>query len=236
MATFVRYLTEEEQRRLWKTIRLQSGNVVAKRDLAWMQFLCETGLRLGEFALVTVGDALAALRSGYLFIPKENRKGGITAPAAAGKKRRPPEDLEILMTEERRRLLRDLLAVRAAITKGADGHVDEPLVVGRGGYGMTERAYEKRVSHWGVLAGMPDRFSPHWFRHTLAKNVMRHSTAKDPRGVVKAMLGHKSIASTGIYTDVDREEVAQAINETERRGRRAPRKGLRADYERRTES
>ena len=49
MATFKRYLTDEEQRRLWKTVRLQSGNVVARRDLAWMQLLCETGLRLGEF-------------------------------------------------------------------------------------------------------------------------------------------------------------------------------------------
>ena len=227
MATFKRYLTDEEQRRLWKTVRLQSGNVVARRDLAWMQLLCETGLRLGEFARLTVGDALAALRTGYLFVPKAYRKG------AGGKAARMPEDLELLMTDERRRLVRELLAVRAVMTGCESGHVDDPLVVGRGGSGMTHRAFEKRASLWGVLAGMPDGFSPHWFRHTLAKNVMRHSTAKDPRAVVKVMLGHRSIASTGIYTEVDKEDVEAAVVETERRGRRAPRRSLRAEFERR---
>ncbi len=228
MATFKRYLTDDEQRRLWRTVRLQSGNSVARRDLAWMQLMCETGLRLGEFSQVTVGDALAALRTGYLFVPKERRKG------AGGQRKRLPDDLEILMTEERRRLVRELLAVRALMTGAEDGHESDPLVVGRGGAGMTERAYEKRAAHWGVLAGMPDGFSPHWLRHTFAKNVMRHSTAKDPRGVVKVLLGHRSVASTGIYTEVDKEDVATAVMETERRGRRLSKRNLRDEFERRS--
>ena len=227
MATFKRYLTDEEQRRLWKTVRLHAGNVVARRDLAWMQLLCETGLRLGEFCLLTVGDALAALRTGYLFVPKEYRKG------AGGSRVRMPEDLELLMTEERRRIVRELLAVRAVMTGCADGHEADALVVGRGGGAMTMRAFQKRATHWGILAGMPDGFSPHWFRHTMAKNVMRHTTSKDPRAVVKVMLGHRSIASTGIYTEVDKEDVEAAVLETERRGRRAPRRTLRAAYEQR---
>lgn len=236
MAMFVRYLTEEEQRRLWKTVQLQSGNAVAKRDLKWMQFLCTTGLRLGEFARVTVGDALEALRSGYLFVPKEYRKGWNRRPTEAGRLRPPPEDLHLLMTEERKRLVRELLAVRAELTGCAPTDTQAPLVVGRGGGGMTERAFEKRCKHWGVLAGLPDRFSPHWFRHTYAKNVVRHSTAQDPRAVVQVMLGHKSIASTGIYTAVDREEVEKAVLETEQKGARVNRRKLRVAWERRAET
>lgn len=228
MGTFKRYLTEDEQRRLWKTVRLQSGNVVARRDLAWMQLMCETGMRLGEFAQVTVGDAMAALRTGYLFVPKERRKG------SGGTRKRMPEDLEILMTEERRRLVRELLAVRALMTGEDGGREGDPLVIGRGGDGMTLRSYEKRAAHWGVLSGMPDGFSPHWLRHTLAKNVMRHSTAKDPRGVVKVLLGHRSVASTGVYTEVDKEDVEAAVIETERRGRRLPKRSLRDEFERRS--
>lgn len=236
MAAFVRYLTEEEQARLWKTVRLQCGNVVARRDLAWMQLMCTTGLRLGEFARVTVGDALEALRSGYLFVPKEYRKGWNRRPNAAGRLRPPPEDLSLLMTDERRRLLRELLAVRAELTGCAPGALGDPLVVGRSGGGMTERAFEKRCKHWGALAGLPDRFSPHWFRHTYGKNVVRRSTAKDPRAVVQVMLGHKSLNSTGIYTAVDKEEVEQAVREAEGAGRRVNRRQLRVAWERRTET
>lgn len=233
MGVFVRYLTEEQQLRLWRTIGLQTGNPVARRDQAWMRLLSETGLRLGEFAQVTVGDAMAALRSGYLFIPKEYRKGWNRRPSAAGTLRNPPEDLKVLVTEVRRHWLRELLAVRAMLTGCESAEVAAPLVLGYGGKAMSVRALEKRCAHWGVLAGMPDGFSPHWLRHTYAKNVMRRSTAKDPRGVVKALLGHKSIATTGIYTEVDKEEVEAAIRETEQGRGRVSLRRLRQDFDRR---
>lgn len=233
MGVFVRYLTEEQQLRLWRTIGLQTGNPVARRDMAWLRLLSETGLRLGEFARVTVGDAMAALRSGYLFIPKEYRKGWNRRPSAAGTLRNPPEDLRVLMTETRRHWLRELLAARALLTGFESAEVGAPLVLGYAGRPMTARAFEKRCTHWGLLAGMPDGFSPHWLRHTYAKNVMRRSTAKDPRGVVKALLGHKSIATTGIYTEVDKEEVEAAIRETEQARGRVSLRRLRQDFDRR---
>lgn len=233
MGVFVRYLTEEQQLRLWRTIGLQTGNPVARRDMAWLRLLAETGLRLGEFSMMTVADALSALRTGYLFVPKEHRKGWNRKPRKDGKVMPPPSDLKVLMTDLRRHWLRELLAAREALT-GCDTALPEaPLVLGYGGQAMSVRAFEKRCTHWGLLAGMPDGFSPHWLRHTYAKNVMRRSTAKDPRGVVKALLGHKSIATTGIYTEVDKEEVEAAIRETEQARGRVSLRRLRQDFDRR---
>ena len=57
--------------------------------------------------------------------------------------------------------------------------------------------------------------SPHWFRHTLAKRMMKHSTSRDPRGVVQSVLQHRSIDSTLVYTRPDREEVERALSEVQ---------------------
>ena len=52
-------------------------------------------------------------------------------------------------------------------------------------------------------------------------NVMRGSQARDPRGVVQALLGHSRITSTGVYTGVSKEELLQAVEAVD--GRAKPR-------------
>lgn len=218
--TFKRYLTEAQQKHLLSTLRLQSGNLTARRDFGWIRALISSGMRIGEFSQLTVGSVLAALRTGWLFIPREHRKG----------KRR---DHEVLVTAPLREALSDLLAVRALMTGCTTTRDDAPLVVSREGGALTVRQYEHRMRHWAEAAGITERVTPHWLRHTRAKNIMRHSTSRDPRGIVQRALCHASIASTGIYTEVDREELAEALHEVDAPAadRRAVKRGLRKAYE-----
>lgn len=222
MRTFQRYLTEEEQGRLLKTVRAQAGWLAA-RDGACIALLLSTGLRLKEFTLLSVGCALAALRSGYLYLPKGHRKG---------KK----SDHEVLVTEPVRAALIALLAVRAEMTGCQPGHESDPLVLSREGSRITPRAFEYRVAYWAVRAGLPAEVSPHWMRHSRAKNIMRRSTSTNPLGVVQATLGHASIASTGVYTALDKEQLAAAlreVDETRLPGQRVSKRALRSEFERR---
>lgn len=199
MNVMKRYLTEAQQGELLRTINKHAG-LLARRDSAWVRLLQSTGMRLNELVTMTVGDAELALRHGRLFVPKEHRKGG-------------QRDHDYLVTEPVRRALADLLAVRRE-----QGHADilsAPLVMSRKRVGVTARAYEQRCAMWAEMAGLGEKVSPHWFRHTRAMNIMRRSTASDPRGVVQAALGHASISSTGVYTRITKEDMEAALREVD---------------------
>ncbi|MFT3964105.1 tyrosine-type recombinase/integrase [Propionivibrio sp.] len=210
--TMNRYLTEEEQTKLLWTLKLHSGDPLAARDYAWVRALRHSGLRIQEFSHISVGDALAALRSGYLFVPREHRKGWNRKPTQDGKLRKPPKDHSVYLTDALRRALQDLLKCRFELT-GADCREFDPLVVSRHGTAMSVRSYQLRLSAWAEKAGLPPGVSPHWLRHTRAMAIMQSSTARDPRGVVQKALGHADIRSSGVYTQTPREEVEAALDE-----------------------
>ncbi|MEN6629292.1 MAG: tyrosine-type recombinase/integrase [Sulfuricella sp.] len=198
-----RYLTEDEQRLLLSTVK-QFADVYATRDFAWMRLLINSGLRIGEFSKVTVGDGIQALKTGYLFIPKNRRKG----------KPESRRDHSVLVTQPVREALLDLLGLR----DGAE--LDEALVISRksgsrGWAGLSVRAFEQRTAYWAKLAQLPAGVSPHWFRHTRAMNIMHNTTSKDPRGVVQATLGQASISSTSVYTGITKEDLESALHEVD---------------------
>lgn len=211
-----RYLTEEEQIRLLKTIK-QFAAVHARRDSAWIHLLLHSGMRIGEFSLMTVGDALSALQTGYIFIPKEHRKG----------KRK---DFSALVTQPVRAALSELIDIRHEM--GFEHDPTAPLVMSRKNQGMSIRAYQQRLSFWVIKSDLHLPASPHWLRHTRAMNIMRKSTSRDPRGVVQGALGHASIASSGIYTQMSREDLDSALSEVDNKPMLRKRDMLRV-YERR---
>ena len=199
-----RYLTTDEQQRLLKAAS-QPSDILARRDAAWLGALLLSGLRITEFSLITLGDAADALVHKYLFIPKERRKGGKT-------------DHRVFVTIALRAALKKLIDVRYEMTGEQDAALDGALVISRQHdrcAPMSVRSFQLRFKHWAALAGLPADASPHWLRHSRAMNIMRNSEASDPRGVAKEALGHASIASTGVYTGVLREELEQALTQTD---------------------
>ena len=196
MSAFRRYLTREEERLLFGAVA-RIASPLARRDHGWMRLMRYTGIRVGAASQLTCRHAREALKSEYLELE----------PAIQKRK----QGHRVFITRPARRALQDLLKVRREM-----GYIEAdaaPLIMSRNHCGMSIRSFQARMRQWCREAGLDASATPHWLRHTLAKRMMKQSTAMDPRGVVKSALGHRSIASTSIYTEPDKEDVEQAMQE-----------------------
>lgn len=194
--TFERYLRPEEERQLFKTMG-QYADLQARRDLAWMRVLRQTGIRVETLHGLNVSEAREAITTHYLTLRAEITKGAVGG--------------RIFVTKKGRAAFRQLLKIRRE--QGYAEQLDAPLVMSRQHQRMSIRTYQQRMQHWCRLAGLQVKATPHWWRHTLAKRIMKESTAQDPRGVVQAQLNHADIKSTAVYTMPDRDDIEQALEE-----------------------
>ncbi len=64
---------------------------------------------------------------------------------------------------------------------------------------------------------LPESLTPHALRHTCATHLMNSS--KDMRGI-QTLLGHASLSSTQIYTDLDTEKLLEAYAQTHPRAKK----------------
>jgi len=194
--TFNRYLTQDEERTLFRCIKAHAGPLAA-RDFQWMRLARNTGLRVGTLAGLTVMDARQALASNYLVIRSDISKRKQAHTVKVNRFAGP--------------CLRALLKIRREM-----GHPESdnaPLIMSRNHQGLSVRSFQARMRYWVKKADLPVQATPHWFRHTLAMRVMRNSTSADPRGVVQGVLGHRDINSTAVYTRPSREDVSLALDE-----------------------
>lgn len=171
-------------RRFFKT----RGDWQAKRDWAWMRALLTTGMRIAEFASLTVGEATTAFRLGYLFVPAIRRKGESC-------------DLTVHLVGGAAQAFHDLLALR----QGADA--DAPLVMGREGRALCIRQYQLALKMWAKQAGVDEGISPHWFRHAFAAEVVESSSSENPIFVLarlSRLLGHSDERSCMRYLTMSR--------------------------------
>lgn len=204
--TLRRYLTDGQQSQLLAYVKTHAA-VLARRDFAWIRLLRDTGMRVGEFSKMSIGAALFALETNWIYIPKENRKGHKNKKT--GEVVRHAHRFPI--DRHARQALQLLVDIHFEM--GGSGEPDKPLVLSRKGNGaqpLSVRSYQVRIARWCLDAGI-EAASPHWMRHTRAMNIMKNSQAKDPRGVVQALLGHETIASTGVYTGITKEDLLEAV-------------------------
>ena len=155
-----------------------------KRNLAILQVLRSTGLRVAELCALRLDDVEISERSGRLQV--RSGKGS--------KHRTVPLNLDA------RRALSAYLAVRPTVQSDA-------LFVSQRRGALKVRAVESMVANYARLAGLED-VSPHTLRHTFGKATL---DAGADLPTVATLMGHTNINTTARYTKPSAKDLELAV-------------------------
>lgn len=156
-----------------------------RRDRVMLELLYATGLRVSE--LVSLELAQTNLEVGYLRVTGKGSKQRI-----------------VPMGEPAQRLLVDYVqSIRPQLLKHGPSRV---LFVSRRGTALTRQAFWKSLRARAQRAGLTKAVFPHMLRHSFATHLL--GGGADLRSV-QTMLGHADIATTQIYTHVERERLKE---------------------------
>lgn len=170
-----RPLSEEDASRTLEEAGRHDVAWLGARDLALVTLLYGAGLRISE--------ALSLHRADAPF--------GETL-AIAGK--RGKERIVPVLSVVRDAVNRYVAAIPFA------GARDLPLFLSRRGKPMSPREAQALMQRLRGQLGLPERTTPHALRHSFATHLL--SNGGDLRAV-QELLGHASLSSTQVYTDVD---------------------------------
>lgn len=192
----MKYLTIDEQKALVRTVRDTKG---AERDYVIIETILHTGLRAAEAAVLTVGDVRNRQR---LYVRPEMAK--------RGKGRFVPLNVRI-QDVLRKWLARKMSSLHESIEDSA------PLFVSRLGGRLSKRSLQEAVEHWMIRSGLTTArdgrtvplYSVHSLRHSFAKRLIERGV--EPATIQK-ILGHASLASTGVYIEATDQELDEAVH------------------------
>lgn len=173
-----RALSQAQARRLVSAP--DTWSTKGRRDRALLELLYGTGLRLCECARLDLQDL--DLETGTLLVRdgKDRKDRYVPLSGQAAKA------LDLYLRESRPLLVRE--------GRGHDG----ALFLSRYGRRLGSQAVRKLVRVSGALAGV--EASTHVLRHSYATHLLQGGA--DVRQI-QALLGHKELSSTAIYTKVD---------------------------------
>jgi len=174
-----RWLSRKEQLAFLRAVR-QGEN---QRDLAIIQMLLGTGLRISEAAALKVSDIELNDRSGWVYV-------------RTGKGMKPRS---IPLSAHVRKALQAYLKVRP-------DEVEEDLLIGQRGP-LSEWGIHAIVKKYAYQATLED-VTAHTLRHSFAKNLVDASTPLDQ---VATLLGHESLDTTRIYTQPSERDLERAV-------------------------
>lgn len=187
----VKYLTDQEVKKVLSSFWVDDPFYI--RNRAIVVFALNTGLRVSELTGLNVGDVL----NGH--IKKELR---VRKEIAKGKRER-----IIPLNEKARKAIEELLDFSEE--RGYKVEKDTPLFVSRRGKRITSRQVENIIKRLREDSEIDINMTPHTLRHSFATRLRKKGA--DLR-VIQTLLGHKNLATTQIYTWVDREDLEKAVN------------------------
>lgn len=190
------YLTVEQMESLLRAPlelleveKKKRGKELAKwqilRDAAILEMFYSTGLRLQELVDLEVDSV--------------DERSLTMRVIGKGKKER-----MVVLGEP---ALEALQRYREALPPRLVGRV---VFVGPSGKGLTPRAVQLLLKKYLELAGLDHRLSPHKLRHTFATHML--DGGADLRSL-QELLGHTSLATTQIYTQVSAERLRRAYDD-----------------------
>lgn len=187
-----RFLTEEDMRALFDQTEMQP------RDRAMLEMLYSCGLRIEELVSMNLSD--------IDFI-----SGMVRVWGKGSRERMVPAGDYCL------KAVHDYLRQRPAASAkdmpfsgvARQGTPAGPVFLNWRGKRITSRGARKVLHAWFVRAGMTGKVTPHTLRHSFATHLLDRGC--DLRSV-QEMLGHKSLATTQVYTHVTAESLKKVYD------------------------
>jgi integrase/recombinase XerC len=158
-----------------------SASPMGRRDRAILETLYSAGLRVSELTGLNVADL--------------DLEGGLATVRGKGKRER-----LALLGSRALKALEEWLAVRTQALAERGKAAKAPAVfLNKHGTRLTSRSVGRLLEKYLAVAGLDARASPHSLRHSFATHLLDRGA--DIRSV-QELLGHKSLATTQIYTHV----------------------------------
>jgi len=186
-------LSEEDVELLIKTP--DTSSPIGLRDRAMLELLYACGLRVSE--LINL-DLLSL-----------NTRQGIVRVMGKGEKER-----LVPLGEEALSWLNKYLEEGRDLLCKKDNR-DSALFLSKRGKSMTRQTFWYRIKEYAIQSGVDKAISPHTLRHAFATHLLNHGA--DLR-TVQLLLGHTSLSTTQIYTEVARHRMKEIHTEHHPRG------------------
>lgn len=172
---------------------IQTEEPLEVRDLAMMELLYSSGLRVSELVGIDLTDL--DLRDALIRVLGKGRK-----------------ERQVPIGSKAREALKRWLSVRNTLVAPNE----MALFVGQRGRRLSSRTVEQRMQRWGEMAGVSGSLHPHKLRHSFATEMLAQSG--DLRAV-QELLGHADISTTQIYTHLDFNQLQQIYRSAHPRAR-----------------
>ncbi len=175
-------------------MNIAEDDALALRDKAMFELFYSSGLRLSELTSLALGDVDAS-------------DGTVRVTGKGNKTRVVPVGRHALAAIDA------WLAPRALLAGGDEA----ALFLGQNGNPLGVRAVQLRLKQWALKLGLDSSLHPHMLRHSFASHVLQSSG--DLRAV-QEMLGHASISTTQVYTQLDFQHLAKVYDAAHPRAHR----------------
>ncbi|MBQ7057658.1 MAG: site-specific tyrosine recombinase XerD [Bacteroidaceae bacterium] len=179
-------LTLEEVDAIISTIDLSQP--FGQRDRAIIEMLYSCGLRVSELCNLKLSDLF--LDEGFIRVVGKGNKQRLVPVSP-----RAEQELKLWFID------------RNAITP-KDGEEDYVFLSERRRQHLSRITVFHNIRLYAEAAGITKTISPHTFRHTFATHLLEGGANLR---AIQAMLGHESIATTEIYTHIDRSFLRQQV-------------------------
>lgn len=161
--------------------------ILPLRDLAIIELLYSSGLRVSELAKIKVLDI-------------DHRENFVKVSGKGNKERVVP------FGSNAREVILQYLRRRTELKPK-----DDFFFLNNRGSGLTTRSIERIVKKYGLLSGISKKISPHALRHTFATHLL--GGGADLRSI-QELLGHSSLSTTQRYTHTSIEQIMKIYDKT----------------------
>ena len=190
-----KFLTDEESKKLRRMceeaaiIAKSKGNQLAVRNRFIIETALGTGLRVSELANLKVDDI--HIRKGQYSLKVNNGKGG--------------KHRVVGFNNKLKMLIQEYLDYRKSMSSY--------LFASERGEKMTRFGVGRVFKTMAAKAGLDSKHSIHTLRHTYATNLYKASGYN--LRMVQKQLGHSSITTTTVYSDVLNQDLTDALENLE---------------------